>query len=118
MLNENKGYTCACTLDKKLNADNHTCQGKFTKIRKNIKSLKHYVCCINYIFLTKHKNIILDIKDKKHLLIFTNLSHKVRNYYHGLLGKPKETYNSLFITGVTSDPLSGILYRIAILPKI
>ncbi|KYM77742.1 Vitellogenin receptor, partial [Atta colombica] len=26
MLNQENGYTCACTLDKKLNVDNHTCQ--------------------------------------------------------------------------------------------
>ncbi|XP_077255886.1 putative vitellogenin receptor yl [Temnothorax americanus] len=26
VLNQKKGYTCACTLDKELNADNHTCR--------------------------------------------------------------------------------------------
>ncbi|XP_032678623.1 vitellogenin receptor-like [Odontomachus brunneus] len=26
LLNKNKNYTCACTLDKKLNSDGHTCQ--------------------------------------------------------------------------------------------
>lgn len=39
MLNEDKGYTCACNLGEELNADKHTCQGKFAKIRKNTKSL-------------------------------------------------------------------------------
>lgn len=51
MLNQNKGYTCGCTLDKKLNADKHTCQGKFVKeIMKYTKSLEHInICCINKI---------------------------------------------------------------------
>ncbi|KYN07112.1 Vitellogenin receptor, partial [Cyphomyrmex costatus] len=32
MLNQNNGYTCACTLNKKLNVDNHTCQ----EVTKNV----------------------------------------------------------------------------------
>lgn len=33
MLNRDKGYTCGCTIDKELKADNHTCRGK---LRKNL----------------------------------------------------------------------------------
>jgi len=38
LLNKQKKYTCACTLDKTLNPDGHTCRGKFAK---NTKSLGH-----------------------------------------------------------------------------
>ncbi|KAG5309863.1 VGR protein, partial [Acromyrmex insinuator] len=43
MLNQENGYTCACTLDKKLNVDNHTCQ----EVTKNLLIL-HDTIFTNY----------------------------------------------------------------------
>lgn len=119
MLNQNQGYTCACTLDNELNADNHTCRGKFAReTRKNAKSLEYInTCCISkkirililtlIIFLSKHQSIISE--NKQHLLIVDGSTFI--NYYHGLLGKPK-TINIprsfMAVAGIMSDPLSGI----------
>ena len=47
LLNSENGYTCACTLDKELNRDNHTCRGKLYIIVINFDVLNmkmRFVC--------------------------------------------------------------------------
>ncbi|XP_011705926.1 PREDICTED: vitellogenin receptor-like, partial [Wasmannia auropunctata] len=91
MLNQDKGYTCACTMDKELSADNHSC--------RDVKQNKHLLVVARRGFM------------------FGNMGNMFITYYHQMLGKPKLITNTTmqstllparaFITDVTSDPTSG-----------
>ncbi|XP_011501063.1 PREDICTED: vitellogenin receptor [Ceratosolen solmsi marchali] len=88
LLTTNRTYTCACTLDKQLNEDQHTC--------RDLTKKKHIAIAA--------KNIIID-------------------YYHELLGKPKQssriildhitalTYDSLVDSLIAADEMNKSIFR-------
>ncbi|KAL0116729.1 hypothetical protein PUN28_009973 [Cardiocondyla obscurior] len=71
IMNENKGYTCACTLDKELNADNRTCQEIQKKQHLLIVAKKTY---IDYYFGILGKPKVMDMS-----IVENSASTRVRN---------------------------------------
>ncbi|OAD52717.1 Vitellogenin receptor [Eufriesea mexicana] len=82
LLNSENSYTCACTVDKVLNNDKHTCRGKLHTVAITVKKKMHLVIAAGNTFI---------------------------DYYHELLGKPKMTTNFTVkhVTAVTYNPLTG-----------
>ncbi|NP_001291525.1 vitellogenin receptor precursor [Solenopsis invicta] len=81
MLNQNKGYTCGCTLDKKLNADKHTCQ--------DVKKNQH----------------LLIIQGRKFINYYHEFLGKPKVMTLSLQHMSQQSYNNL--VNIISDPLSG-----------
>ncbi|GAB1865448.1 Putative vitellogenin receptor [Camponotus japonicus] len=50
MLNRNNGYTCGCTIDKELKADNHTC--------REVKKEQHLIIIMENIFIDYFHNFL------------------------------------------------------------